>query len=458
MLATVRMRTVRMRTTLLATIATAAVLVAASIALMSLLTKELTESGDATSQARVRDLLAAAADGSLPARIDLGDDESVAQVVAADGTVLAASDNVEGRPPLVSPGSASGELEQAAVVGPDDDETERYRIWYATGPSPEAQVTVVVGRSLESVEEASAAARRLLVVGVPLVLALLAATVWLAVGRALRRIDQITATVAGIDATELDRRVPETGIDDEVGRLATTMNRMLGRLEDSAQRQRAFVADASHDLQSPLTGFRTQLEVGLARPDAVDVEDWARRLLASSNEMELLVGDLLALAVEEGTDEPVRRDLLDLDALVLEEAARARSATEVAIDTSAVSAAPLAGEAASLRRLVRNLVENAIRHASSEVRLGLTTTPDHVVLDVVDDGPGVDPADRDRVFDRFFRADAARQPGPRGVGGGSGLGLAIVRQVAERHGGTVTLLPAVPGEGAHFRVTLPIPD
>jgi signal transduction histidine kinase len=304
---------------------------------------------------------------------------------------------------------------------------------------------------------ASAAARRLVLVGVPLVLALLALTVWLAVGRALRHIDDITSTVAGIDASELGRRVPETGVDDEVGRLATTMNTMLGRLEDSAHRQRAFVADASHDLQSPLTGLRTQLEVGLARPADVDVEEWARRLLATSTEMELLVGDLLALAVEEGADEPPRSDLLDLDALVLEEAARARPATEVTIDTAGVSAAPVAGEAASLRRLVRNLLENAVRHASSQVRLDLTTAADEVVLDVVDDGPGVDAGDRDRVFDRFFRADPARQPGTRGSGGGSGLGLAIVRQVAERHGGAVALLPGAPDEGAHFRVTLPIP-
>jgi signal transduction histidine kinase len=173
--------------------------------------------------------------------------------------------------------------------------------------------------------------------------------------------------------------------------------------------------------------------------------------------MELLVADLLALAVEEGAGEPPRRDLLDLDALVLEEAARARAATEVTIDTADVSAAPVTGEAASLRRLVRNLLENAVRHAASQVRLGLATAADHVVLDVVDDGPGVDAGDRDRVFDRFFRADPARQPGTRGSGGGSGLGLAIVRQVAERHGGSVALLPGAPDEGAHFRVTLPIP-
>jgi signal transduction histidine kinase len=448
---------VRARTTLLATLATGAVLVAASVALLSLLTSELTESGDSTSRARVRDLLASAADGSLPATIDPGDDESVAQVVAADGTVLAASRNVEGRPPLVDWVATSGELVQATVEGPDDDETEQYRVWYADGETADTPVTVLVGRSLESVEEASAAARRLVLVGVPLVLALLALTVWLAVGRALRHIDDITSTVAGIDATELGRRVPETGVDDEVGRLATTMNTMLGRLEDSAHRQRAFVADASHDLQSPLTGLRTQLEVGLARPADVDVEEWARRLLATSTEMEMLVGDLLALAVEEGADEPPRRDLLDLDALVLEEAARARPATEVTIDTAGVSAAPVAGEAASLRRLVRNLLENAVRHASSQVRLGLTTAADQVVLDVVDDGPGVDAGDRDRVFDRFFRADPARQPGTRGAGGGSGLGLAIVRQVAERHGGAVALLPGAPDEGAHFRVTLPIP-
>jgi signal transduction histidine kinase len=453
------MGTLRVRTTLLATLATAVVLVVASVALLSLLSHELTESGDSTSRARVQDLLTSAREGSLPETIDAGDDESVAQVVTEHGQVIAASPNVADRPPILDYADTSEVLLQRTLDAPDDDETEHYRVWFANGSTQDGgPVLVVVGRSLESTDEASRTARNLLLVGVPIVLVLLAVTVWLVVGRALDRVDAITTTVADIDETELDRRVPEPPVDDEVGRLARTMNAMLARLQGSAERQRAFVADASHDLQSPLTGLRTQLEVALARPDDVDVPALTQQLLSTSTEMELLVGDLLALAVDEGSSAPVRRDLLDLDALVLEEATRARPATKIVIDTTRVSAAPVRGDDVALRRLVRNLLDNAVRHATATVRLQLTTTRDEVVLDVVDDGPGVAEGDRSRVFDRFYRADPARQPGTRGHGGGSGLGLAIVRRVAERHGGSATLLPGAADEGAHFQVALPIAE
>lgn len=226
---------------------------------------------------------------------------------------------------------------------------------------------------------------------------------------------------------------------------------LRGDRDDSAERQRAFVADVVHDLQNPLTGLRTKLEVAIARPDTVDVTSWAESLLAATLEMELLVSDLLALAAEEHPDQPLPRDLLDLDALVRDEAARPRPASTVVIDVEQVGPIKVRGDETSLRRLVRNLLDNAVRHAGALVWVTLRYERGLIVLDILDDGPGVSDEHRERIFDRFYRADPATREG-------TGLGLAIVRQVALRHDGGAVMLSGAPGEGAHFRVELPIPD
>ncbi|MBA3782120.1 MAG: HAMP domain-containing protein [Nocardioides sp.] len=443
-----RWGTVRARTTLLATAATALALVAGSVALVLTLQSQLTGRDDTLAQSRVRELMTAARAGDLPTSLDSLGGEGVGQVIAADGTVLAASPNVEGRPPLV-PVATGGSLKVRSIDGPDDDEIEHYRVWVGAGPSPDGAVTVVVGTSAESVAETTRTLRGALLVGVPILVLLLAAAIWAFVGRALGRIDKITTAVAGIGESELDRRVPVPAADDEVRRLAETMNTMLARLEAASARQRDFVADASHDLQSPLAALRAQLEIARAHPERPEMAGFAADLLVSTSEMEQLVGDLLYLAVEDGVRRPAVV-LLDLDDVVLEEAVRVRPDSPVHIDTGGVSAAPVRGDPAALRRLVRNLLDNAVRHAVARVTLTLAGGVDEVVLDVVDDGPGVATVDRDRVFDRFYRADPAR-PGHAG----SGLGLAIAAEIAQRHGGRLTLEDDAPG--AHLRLTLPGP-
>jgi signal transduction histidine kinase len=222
-------------------------------------------------------------------------------------------------------------------------------------------------------------------------------------------------------------------------------------MDEAAERQRAFVADVVHDLQNPLTGIRTQLEVALAHARTDVAEAWVRSMLAATSEMELLVGDLLALAAEERRDRPAPRDVVDLDTLLHDEITRPRQASGVAIDAAGVEPLKVRGDETSLRRMVRNLLDNAVRHAESVVRLRLTEDEGTVLLDVLDDGPGVPEEHLDRIFDRFYRADPGR-------GGGTGLGLAIVQQVVERHDGRVAMVSSGPGEGAHFRVWLPIPD
>jgi signal transduction histidine kinase len=285
--------------------------------------------------------------------------------------------------------------------------------------------------------------------GLPLLVALLAWALWVVVGRALRPVEGIRSEVAAISHRELDRRVPVPDTDDEVSALAETMNTMLARLEAGAQQQRDFVANASHDLQSPLASFRTQLEVALAHPGSTDWEDTAAALHAEGDRMERLVRDLLFLARSDAGDEALPEQLVDLDDVVLEESARVRASGTTAVDTSRVTAAPVRGNRDDLARLVRNLLENARDHADGLVDVTLANGSREVTLTVEDDGPGVPAEHRDRVFERFYRADESRNRSTTGTG----LGLAIVRSVAERHHGTVELADGT--RGARFVVRLP---
>ncbi|HEY3015851.1 MAG TPA: ATP-binding protein [Nocardioides sp.] len=442
---------VRARTTLLAALVSAIALVAGAVLLLATLDRSLHRAGDDLARGRVRDLAAQAERGVLPDSLDSIDGEGVGQVYDARGRVLAASPNIAGRPPIFHGTAPQRPSMRILRDAPDDDETENYRVWVQRAETPTGPVTVVAGASLESVGEASATLRRDLGIGVPAMVALVAIGTWLVVGRSLRPVEAIRREVAAIGDDRLDRRVPEPPAGDEIGRLAVTMNGMLDRLEDASRRQREFVADASHELQSPIAALRTQLEVALAADGAAggadgDWADLGPRLLADADQMDRLVRDLLFLA---STPDPRPPDqLVDLDDVVLEEAARIRASAPATVkatvkatgkatgvptvDTGGVSAAPVAGDAGDLRRLVRNLLENAARHAESTVRLTLGEHDGAVLLEVYDDGPGIAPEDRERVFERFTRIDSARRRTD-----GTGLGLAIARAIAERHRGTL---------------------
>ena len=443
--------TLRTRTTILATALTAITLVAGGVALVLALQGQLTVRDDGLSRSRVTDLLALAERGQLPATLRNIDDEGVAQVVSIDGSVLAASTNIASRPAIADV-DAGPEPVVRTLEAPDDGEIEEYRVWMAEGPSPDGPVTVFVGTSLESVSEATRTLRSALLVGVPLALLLLAGALWWVLGRALRRMDKIREEVDAIDEDRLDHRLPESSVDDEVGRLAATMNRMLERLEAAQTRQRSFVADASHDLQSPLAAQRAQLEVALAHPGRTDSATLGREILATTAQMEHLVRDLLFLAAADAGATGPRSVPMDLEDVVLEEVSRARTVASVAIDTARVSAAPALADRDDVERIVRNLLDNALAHARTAVEVHASAEPEGARLDVVDDGPGIAEADRERIFDRFHRGDPARSRHTSG----SGLGLAIARTLAERNGGTLVLAaPAGGPAGAHFVLRLP---
>jgi signal transduction histidine kinase len=281
-------------------------------------------------------------------------------------------------------------------------------------------------------------------------LSMVAATTWKVVGRTLAPVEAIRGEVDEISADELHRRVPDPPGDDEITRLARTMNRMLGRLEDAQARQRRFISDASHELRSPVASIRQHAEVALAHPDAVTAAELAETVLAEDLRVQDLVDDLLLLARADEHTLHLRRRPVDLDDLVFEEARRLREVTDLAVDTAAVSAGRVEGDIAGLRRVLRNLGDNAARHARSRISFSLAERDGSVVLVVDDDGPGIPEGDRERVLERFVRLDDGRARDE----GGSGLGLAIVSELTRAHGGTVSLADSPLG-GARVEVRLP---
>jgi signal transduction histidine kinase len=312
------------------------------------------------------------------------------------------------------------------------------------------RITLVAQRSLNEVNRTVDSVTTVLLIGVPAMIALVALSAWYFTGRALRPVEAIRLEAESIGGDTIVRRVPEPPTEDEVGRLARTMNAMLDRLEVSSRKQRQFVSDASHELRSPLASIRTNLEVALRNPDRTDWPSVASRALTEDVRMEDTVSELLELARLDETAGPEPVDTLpeiDLDELVHDDTEHSR---RVPIDTARVSAGRVHGRRDQLTRLVRNLLDNAARHATTTVAVGLQADDHTVELTVDDDGPGIPENERERVFERFPRLDDGRARDA----GGLGLGLSMVKTITEQHGGTVTIEDAPLG-GARLRVRLP---
>jgi signal transduction histidine kinase len=302
------------------------------------------------------------------------------------------------------------------------------------------------------VTESSRAVVGLLAPGVPLLLVVMGLVTWRVVGRALAPVEAIRTEVESISTKELHRRVPDPPGKDEIARLATTMNRMLGRLEKGQQRQRRFVSDASHELRSPVATIRQHAEVALTHPAGTSIEELAAVVLEEDVRLQGLVEDLLLLTkIDEGTLR-LRIESVDLDDLLFEEAERLRGTTDLRVDIGGVSAGRVSGDRGQLDKLIRNLTDNAARHSRNMVALQLGERDGEVVLTVDDDGEGIPPSERGRIFERFVRLEEARDRDS----GGSGLGLAIVAEIAGAHGATVAALNSPLG-GARFEVRFPSP-
>ncbi|HEX5614753.1 MAG TPA: HAMP domain-containing sensor histidine kinase [Acidimicrobiia bacterium] len=440
-----RRGSVRFRTTALATVVLGVALLVGALALVGTMRSTLTREVRSAARVRAAEVVAALEAGDRAAALRVIDvEEQLVQVLDEHGVVVDASENLAGEGPVAS--LAPGE--SARIRAPIDDDD--FLAVAEGAETDDGARTVIVARTVEAVDESTDTVVRLLTYGLPLLLALAAFTTWKVVGRALAPVEEIRREVDEISGRELHRRVPEPGGGDEIARLAATMNAMLDRLEQSQSQQRQFVSDASHELRSPIAIIRQHAEVALAHPDRIAGADLAATVLSENGRVERLVDDLLTLArADEGLLVETRRPV-DLDDLVFAEVERVRATTSVRVDTRRVSAGRIAGEPAGLRRVVRNLLDNATRHARTRVEVGLTTLDGEVVLDVADDGPGIPLVDRARIFERFVRLDDARARDA----GGSGLGLAIVAEVVAAHGGSVAVSDG-PDGGARFVVRLP---
>lgn len=336
-------------------------------------------------------------------------------------------------------------------AGADETETENMMVVGVGARAQGRPITIYAAQELGPVHQAVETVGWLVAGGVPVLVLVAGFFTYLFAGRALLPVEQMRAQVAGMDEKDLAQRVPEPVARDEVGRLARTMNQMLGRIESSQATQRRFVADASHELRSPLATVSTGLEL-LGGGMAKDSADRATvdTLRGETTRLNGLVEGLLFLARADERGLAPRREEVDLDEIV--DAERVRPTGEAAV-TVGVTTEPVrvVGDRGQLVRVVRNLVDNAKRHATSTVAVSVRMADGEAVIDVDDDGNGVPEADRARVFERFVRLDEARSRGD----GGSGLGLSIVSELVAAHGGTVAALVSPELGGARFRVSVP---
>jgi len=439
---------VRVRTTLAATAIVAVALGVAAAALVGVLRASLNESAEAEATRRafvVADQLTTTA---VP-RLEIVDPD--VRVVPATPTLPA--DEVDQTVPgeLVSP------AEPASPALPASDPATTLERWpssvgFATAAAPAVTpggpVTVQARASLQPAAAALDSLRALLLPGIPALLLLVAGLTWLAVGRALAPVTAIRRELADITANDLHRRVPVPRGGDEIAALAATTNDTLDRLESAVERHRRFVADAAHELRSPLAILRTRMELAPAQPLTAEA-------LTDLDRIQRLAADLLVLAGLDAGEAPARAEV-DLGQVVAEEAVRIRARPEVTVRPEVDAGIVVAGSREQLRRLVANLVDNAVRHAERHVEVRLTRGVEggdgagRAVLDVLDDGPGIPLDQREAVFDRFTRLDAARDRDA----GGAGLGLAIARDIAMRHGGSLAVAGGPPG--GHLLAELPL--
>lgn len=448
-----RLGSVRVRTTLAAFLVMGLGLTLAAASLRGLLHRSLIRQVDAAAAVRAEDVATLARNDTLPAQLAVADyedhDDALVQVVDSNGRVVASSLNLRGDEPISRLVAPDKGLLVKTVRGLSIHPVDEFRLTARRGSTSAGPVTIYVATNLDLVRESLAVVQESMLWAAPALLLLVVATTWLLVGWALRPVEAIRSKVAAISARALDQRVPESQVQDEIGRLARTMNAMLSRLEEANERQRRLVADASHELRSPLTAARAQLEVALAHPEVADWVTTASTLLEENQRMERLVHDLLYLArLDEGG---VRLRILqvDVDDLVLEESAHLRERGRVRLDIGGVTPARIAGDADRLRRVLRNLLENAERHARSTVSLEVESSDREVRVVVADDGPGIPHEDRERIFNRFTRLDDARSRRD----GGAGLGLSIAREIVKAHGGTLTVADS--SSGTRLLVSLP---
>jgi signal transduction histidine kinase len=381
----------------------------------------------------------------------------VVQVVDSQHRVLGGSATADRLIPLLPPSELATALGGEAVV------VDGVRIGISgpvrvraiqEGPAA-APVSVIVGLAYGDVLATRTALRNALLITFPLLLGTLALIAWRVIGWTLRPVEQLRAGAEQISRTRRisgppgSERLPVPPAADEIRALAVTLNEMLDRLAEARERQRSFVADAAHELRSPLASMQAQLEVAqrLGEGGTLPAD-----LIVDVKRLSGLVEDLLLLArADADSRPPARLQPVDAGDLV-SQVVSAYSDDRIRVTIAAREQLMIMVDAEEMRRAVGNLIDNAVRHARNQVAVAAFGDHDQAVISVSDDGPGIPPADRERVFERFTRLDDARGRNS----GGAGLGLAIVRELVTRAGGSIALTAAEPPWNTRAELRLPM--
>ncbi len=442
---------VRSRATIGASLVLAVALVVGALAAAGLLRRALSSDARSLLVDRVDEVQTQIADGLLTRVLPAtGREVGQVQVVDASGQVVAVTIGLADTTRL--------DVIAAPAVGHDSTATvdgnaiggvpgQEYRVVARTVESGDGQLTIYAVTSLDAAHRAERYLRNALLIGLPLQVALAAWLISRVVARALAPVDSMRAEVDRIEAADLSGRVQASSSDDEIAKLGLTLNRMLDRLEEAAGRQQLFAAAASHELRSPLSTIRTELEVGLAYPDRAEWSKVAEDSLIEVARLEELTRDLRMLTRSRSMQASAAVPI-DLPALVAAEVALRRADRGVAYHTHLMSA-EIAADPDAVVRVLRNLLDKSERHAAANIGVIVTQETDGVTLTVANDGPAVPPGDLERIFEPFMRLDEARSLDI----GGSGLGLAIVRSIMSALGGSIIAAPV--DTGAEFRAWFP---
>jgi signal transduction histidine kinase len=445
--------TVRGRSAWSSALVVAVALVVGAAVMLTLFANRLVDNLDRTLQQQVQDRVDLLERGIAPdALTNVLQEEAFVWIGRPDGTVLAQSGAVV---PLESPILANiDSVSEARLLveerKPNEVEVEEMEFRLASASTTDGSVVVVAGAETESIGSTIGQLAVLFAIAIPLIVLLVGLLAWRTAARALRPVDEIRAQALMVTGASLSERVPVPGGTDEIHELAITMNDMLHRLESHERSLRQFTADASHELKSPVANLRAIVDTtNLSDPAWPDLKV---TMTGETDRLRDLVDNLLFLA-RRGELDGQRGELVlvHLDDILFDEAETLAAAQRVAIDISGVNPVAVIGEREPLRRMIRNLADNAAGHATAKVWLACSEGDDGAaLLQIADDGAGIPHHERERIFERFTRLDEARDRD----GGGAGLGLAIVQQIVVDHGGTVAVQGSIHG-GAELNVRLP---
>ena len=440
---------IRVRLLLVGLVGVALALAAGGVALYGTLTISLNRALDAEARSAADQVVALVDSSTVPSPLPVSGAQIV-QIVDEQGRVLAGSSNADRLTALLTQAEVARGLTGAALDLPGSRAGlagPLRAVVVGAGPA-DARRAVIVAVFSRDADRGAAVLRTALLIVDPIVLVLLGVIAALVTARALAPVEQLRAAAAEISGGDRDERLPVPPAADEIRSLAITLNDMLARLASARDRQRQFVADAAHELRSPLASIRTQLEVArhLDGEDSV-----AADALLDVDRLNRIVGDLLLLArADADADTPPAGAQLDVGDLLVEIADRFPAGLVRAPERG--GPVTVHTDRDKLARAIGNVVENAARHAASLVELGLVTEAATVLITVADDGPGIPPADRARVFERFTRLDDARDRDA----GGSGLGLPIAAELLSALGGSIILTDRA-DEAAGLRVEIRLP-